>query len=578
MFYFQRPSCTKSPDFSPCVVRCSAQVVSHQLHKPLLYAVFLLTSMAIEKVLDHCMQHFGVLSAWVHAAPLYISAPVLFAGFVFLVIALNLLQQLLYKLMYPHRVPLVPYLFPWIGSAVTYGMAPYEFFENCRQKYGDQFAFVMCGSVMTVYLGPKGHDFVLNGKLADVSAEEAYKHLTTPVFGEGVVYDCPNHRLMEQKKFAKAALTRDSFRSYVPKIVEEVRQFLDNSTYFGNKSGEAVVTGATPELTIYTASRSLLGDEVRAKFSAHTAQLYSDLDKGFKPLNFVFPNLPLPYYWARDNAQKAISDQYLEVIDRRRRDEKGEVHNRDLIDGIINNCTYKDGKKLTDRQIANLCIGILMGGQHTSASTSAWALLHLGQKPQYQEMMYEEQERVCGRDADGKLNDITYEDLQEMPFLTAVIKETLRLHSPLHSIFRKVLRPMPIPNTNYVVPKGHYVMVSPGYSMMHEDYFKNAHDFVPERWLEVDTRKDTEETIDYGFGEVSKGAASPYLPFGAGRHRCIGEQFAYVQLGTIFSTFVREMKWTLPEGGKLPEVDFESMVTLPKHPAKVVYVKREEKV
>lgn len=53
---------------------------------------------------------------------------------------------------------------------------------------------------MTACLGPKGNDFVFNGKLSDVSAEEAYSHLTTPVFGEGVVYDVPNNILMEQKK------------------------------------------------------------------------------------------------------------------------------------------------------------------------------------------------------------------------------------------------------------------------------------------------------------------------------------------------------------------------------------------
>lgn len=53
---------------------------------------------------------------------------------------------------------------------------------------------------MTACLGPKGNDFVFNGKLSDVSAEDAYSHLTTPVFGEGVVYDVPNHILMEQKK------------------------------------------------------------------------------------------------------------------------------------------------------------------------------------------------------------------------------------------------------------------------------------------------------------------------------------------------------------------------------------------
>lgn len=53
---------------------------------------------------------------------------------------------------------------------------------------------------MTACLGPKGNDFVFNGKLSEVSAEDAYSHLTTPVFGEGVVYDVPNHILMEQKK------------------------------------------------------------------------------------------------------------------------------------------------------------------------------------------------------------------------------------------------------------------------------------------------------------------------------------------------------------------------------------------
>jgi hypothetical protein len=49
-------------------------------------------------------------------------------------------------------------------------------------------------------LGRKGNDFVLNGKLKDVNAEEIYTVLTTPVFGEDVVYDCPNSKLMEQKK------------------------------------------------------------------------------------------------------------------------------------------------------------------------------------------------------------------------------------------------------------------------------------------------------------------------------------------------------------------------------------------
>lgn len=53
---------------------------------------------------------------------------------------------------------------------------------------------------MTVCLDTKGNNFILNGKIRDVNAEEIYAPLTTPVFGKDVVYDCPNSKLMEQKK------------------------------------------------------------------------------------------------------------------------------------------------------------------------------------------------------------------------------------------------------------------------------------------------------------------------------------------------------------------------------------------
>lgn len=58
----------------------------------------------------------------------------------------------------------------------------------------------MLGKPTTVCLGANGNNFVLNGKLSDLSAEEIYSPLTTPVFGKDVVFDCPNSKLMQQKK------------------------------------------------------------------------------------------------------------------------------------------------------------------------------------------------------------------------------------------------------------------------------------------------------------------------------------------------------------------------------------------
>jgi len=72
-------------------------------------------------------------------------------------------------------------------------------------QYGDVFTFVLLGKKTTVYVGTKGNEFILNGKLKDVNAEEVYTPLTTPVFGKDVVYDCPNSKLMEQKKVGSLA-------------------------------------------------------------------------------------------------------------------------------------------------------------------------------------------------------------------------------------------------------------------------------------------------------------------------------------------------------------------------------------
>ena len=136
--------------------------------------------------------HLGHLPAWKLAG-------LAFGTFIALAILLNVASQLLIR-RNPNEPPLVFHWVPIIGSTISYGIDPYAFFFSCREKYGDVFTFILLGKPTTVVLGTKGNDFILNGKLKDVNAEEIYSPLTTPVFGKDVVYDCPNSKLMEQKK------------------------------------------------------------------------------------------------------------------------------------------------------------------------------------------------------------------------------------------------------------------------------------------------------------------------------------------------------------------------------------------
>ena len=74
----------------------------------------------------------------------------------------------------------------------------------------------------------------------------------------------------------------------------------------------------------------------------------------------------------------------------------------------------------------------------------------------------------------------------------------------------------------YVIPKGYYVLASPGYSQRDPAFWERPEQFDPSRWMTSagESKKDEEgETKeDFGFGTISTGASSPYLPFGAGRY------------------------------------------------------------
>lgn len=164
------------------------------------------------------------------------------------------------------------------------------------------------------------------------------------------------------------------------------------------------------------------------------------------------------------------------------------------------------------------------------------------------EKLYEEQKRVLGNEA------LQYHHLKDLTLLNDVIREVLRLHPPLHSLIRKIIYPFPIPETDYVLPAGDFLMCAPGVSAIDPEHWENPLDFYPERWADHKYDDEAVEKIDFGYGLVSKGGNSPYLPFGAGRHRCIGEQFANIQLGTIISTFVRELKWTAAK--VVPQPDY----------------------
>ncbi|KDR78832.1 hypothetical protein GALMADRAFT_244429 [Galerina marginata CBS 339.88] len=506
-------------------------------------------------------------------------------------IVLNIIRQLVV----PRKATEPPTVFHWlpiIGSAISYGNDPLNFFFDCQKKYGDMFTFILLGRRVTVALGPKGNNFILGGKSTVFNAEDAYTHLTTPIFGKEVVYDVPNEVFMEQKKFVKVGLSTDNLRAYAGMIEEEIEEFMKHDSNFKtyqandiNEWGSFDVVKIMQEITILTASRTLQGKEVREGLNKSFADLYDDLDKGFTPLNFLFPNLPLESYRKRDRAHIKMSEFYVNIIKKRRGGH--DEHEHDMIAALMQQ-KYRSGRLLNDKEIAHIMIAILMAGQHTSSASGAWTLLHLAANPDIADALYKEQVKFF-TGPDGKMRPLTYEELRGLPLLDSVIRETLRMHPPIHSIMRYVRDDVPVPATLsaptkdgiYIIPKGNYVLASPAISQMDPTVWKNAEKWDPYRWNDSEGvaaqafkmyADENGEKIDYGFGAVSKGTESPYQPFGAGKHRCIGEQFAYLQLGTLISTIIRAMELKIE---KVPEHNYHTMITMPKTPREISYRRRK---
>lgn len=340
------------------------------------------------------------------------------------------------------------------------------------------------------------------------------------------------------KQFVKFGLTDTSLKHYVRLIALEAEKFFASYSGLQGTNGVLDVPPAMAEPTIYTASRSPQGKEVRAQFDSTIAELFHDLDVGFTPINFMMPWAPLPRNRARDRAQRKTTQVYLDIIQKRREQGRGcqNVESEDMI-GNLMSCQYKDG----GTEIAQKMIALLLGGHHSSSATISYIILQLASHPEVQEELLKEQLDVLGSTDDP----LTYEELQKLKVHQYTVKETLRLHNPVHSILRQVKSPLVIHGniSRYIIPPSHLVIASPASSSRDEEYFSEPMKWAPYRWK----NKVTANMIVIGDEDekksTSSGSNSPYLPFGGGRHRCIGERFAYVQLGVMLALLVRHFKF-----------------------------------
>lgn len=211
------------------------------------------------------------------------------------------------------------------------------------------------------------------------------------------------------------------------------------------------------------------------------------------------------------------------IIDEHRQAEQATGPGRDLLSMLLHMQDEETGEALSDAQLRNATLTLLLAGHETTANALAWTFYLLSQHPAVERQLRDEVRAVLGD------RPPTLDDLALLPYTKMVIKEALRLYPPIWIIERRVIAADTI--AGYHLPAGSAVIIAPYVLHRHPEFWDKPELFDPSR-----------------FANPTRAA---YMPFGAGERYCIGSEFALLEAQLITAMVVQSFRLELVPGHRV---------------------------
>jgi len=437
---------------------------------------------------------------------------------------------------------------PVVGHAVEFGRDAFGLLHRARREGGDVVGLRLAHKQMFLLTGIAANEAFFRAPDEQLSSREAYR-MMTPVFGKDVVYDAPPKKLGEQMQMLMPALRDARMRTYGEIVSREVARAMREDL---GDQGEVDFVAFCGQLTNYTSAHCLLGAEFRERLTSEFAVLYHDLEKGIHPIGYLNPYLPIPAFKKRDKARVRLESLISGIVAERR---ASKHEGQDFLQTLME-ARYEDGTGLSDHEITGLLLAAMFAGHHTSSVTTAWTLFELLRSPFYLARVLRQLETVYGSGPDA---EVTFQSLREIPLVEWAIKETLRLHPPLFMLLRYVAQDFQV--QGYRIPEGSYLITSPAVTHQIPAIFPDPARFDPDR---------------FGPERQEDKNKFAFISFGGGRHKCLGNAFAILQIKTIFAKLLQRYEFELV--GDPIEPDFTGVVIGPRSPVRVRYRLRRDRV
>jgi cytochrome P450 len=390
------------------------------------------------------------------------------------------------------------------------------FLERCRARYGRRFTMRTLSAPPLVHLSDPNDVKELFRAAPDALHPGQGARILEPVVGTNSVILLDEDAHLSQRKLMLPAFHGDKMEQLTG-LMEEVTE---RELRRWPRGHEAPLHPRLQALTLEVILRAVFGLDPGPRLDALRYRLTALLEIGTSPASML-PFLRHGPLWRRFLRLRAETDALLlELIDERRR----EGSDRDDVLSLLLGARHEDGSPMSDDELRDELMTLLVAGHETTASELAWAFERLVRSPRVLERLTRE-----------------VDDGEDDAYLTATVHEVLRRRPVLpNAAPRLTMRAVTIGGWEY--PPGVCLMAN-AYLIHHDPaIYPDPYAFRPERFVEQTPGTYT------------------WIPFGGGRRRCLGASFALLEMKIVLRAVLRDS--SLTEAGDGTERSRRRMITL----------------
>lgn len=330
--------------------------------------------------------------------------------------------------------------------------------------------------------------------------------------GEGIL-TTEGEQHATQKKYIQPAFYKEALERYAYAIIDET----EKATHRLERERICDIHSVMMELTLSIITRTMFSTDVSAEqkklADAVTTTIEESVNILFSPV-IVPASVPTKSNVRHQQAIQTLEEMINDVV------AAAKVHPewfQDTLLGMMQAVTDEDGNRLSDKEVRDQMMTMLLAGHETTANLVAWLFAEIASHS-------EVEKRLTAELAQADLTGNPFHWMRELPYTQQIIEEGLRLYPPAWLIYRELAEPIEMFGKKF--KKGSTFMICPYAIHRNEEVFPQPEVFDPER-----------------FASGNRYAPFSYFPFGGGSRSCIGSRFAMLEATLIIAVLYKEFSF-----------------------------------